>query len=1037
MPREFLFEVIDSTKNIPLVVVNFTASEYMSKPFSINITLASPPNDPNVSEIEFDDVIAQPALLTIKDSSGNIERYFHGKIRKFVKLRKKNTQFIYRAIMVPEMWKLSLIKNNRIFHDSPVLKSNPGTTDTPVAQVILDEMMIDKELIIQNSYDTRDYCSQYQETSLNFISRLLEEEGIFYFFKHLEDENAPGTFKHTMVIGDSDLSYQDFSDGAKELDFHFSDQYSAMASDADYVYIFRLSRQIHSGKVLLKDFDFKEPGTKVEGTSVDLTDHGGNTFAEWKTYDYPGGYTTGKRTVNVYDSNGDQVFEDAAKTVPKTEVKDDGNVIIRTGLPDTRLQEESVKREMGNGESVCPAFLPGYKFTLKQHFRYKLNDKTPDKEEYVLTQVIHKGKQPQALGSQDPSTYYNTFQVIPSSVKFRPKRKTTKTVVKGPQTAIVVDLNGETENPGVQTEGNVHTDEYGRVRVRFHWERAYTNTQNKDIYQNTAWVRVSQAWAGQGWGSMHIPHVGQEVIVEFLDGDPDRPIITGRVYNGDNMPHNASAEDTMNPSVDSHISGFRDEFGNKLIFDSTAGEERVVLKSPKHDSYLSLGKEGAELKTTADRKDRVIGNIVEAGCGTKFEVMAGLGFEAKFAQTYEIALGQAAEFFAGNKIEFGLGTEYSLGTTKDLKAVEGDIEHECKKDYKLTAGDGFNIIGGTQDVSSINRSMLSAYSDGLMLSLGDDKETKTARADLGKLTWGVTGVASLFGIIFAICAKAFDAVGEGTDVDEYTFGNHGFGTLTAATAVIQSIISMVIGFSESDSVEPSFHEDPHAVFGMNEAGITLGIKPDLKKTKDELNKIRDDIKRIKKQNKLIALQKLKRAKNRSEAAKELEELNDKQGEIWKEFIVKSLGADTESQSKIMMKDDGSISINSNGSDYPRKRVTADAVIWDWKRPFRLPKEAETEEDTVIGKKEIFLGVGEPKKELTKILMDEEKIKTTAGTSSISVEKDSNIRIFSEKNIDVSTSKEVYIGGEKGIFLDSKKYVMAKGGLKHKNFEVLA
>ncbi|MBN1850089.1 MAG: type VI secretion system tip protein VgrG [Deltaproteobacteria bacterium] len=942
MARKFTFKVPGS--KIKFRVVEFTVHEWISSPYMVNLKLAT------TVEADFKNVVAKEAVLTIWGNDQSEERYFHGIINQFVKTGNKGRFFLYEAMMVPDLWRLTLMQDCRIFQGLPVLRKKDGNpSDTPIVEQILNDanIMSDRyDIRTQELYDKKDYCSQYRETDLTFISRLIEEEGIFYFFEHSKN-------KHLLVFGDSTVCYKPIPGTNNEVEFHPPDE---MVSEEDFVYNFRLSQQVHSGKVSLRDFDFLNPSNFPIKEAED-------SYKKLEIYDYPGGY--------IKDESGSELDK----------------ATIKNEMAKIRLQEAALFRERAEGESICPRFAPGHTFKLTKH------DELADPE-YVLTEVIHSGRQPQSLGEQSGSrdggfSYTNRFVGIPSSTPFRPQRKTPKAIVRGPQTAIVIDSQGKTDydfqNPQAAT--NIYTDSHGRVKVRFHWERPHKDkTSQQDIWNNTAWVRVSQAWAGQGWGAMHIPHVGQEVIVDFLEGDPDRPIITGRVYNGANMPHNNNVMDTMNPSVDPHISGFRDEYGNKLLFDANTGKERVVLKSPNHDSYLSLGKDGAELKTNADVAQRVIGNIIEAGCGTKFEAVFGLELAAKLAQVYEFAFGQKFELFAGNKIGFGFGTDYEYKLTKDLKAVEGDIEHECKKDYKLTAGDGLCIVGGTRDESSQNHSVFSSFADGIMLSLGAEQGTKTAKADLGKITWGITGVAMVLGAIFAVLAKAFDAVGAGTDTDEYTFGDHTFSSLIAITALTQTILAVIIGYKARDSIEPSYHEDPLAVFGINKSGITFGIRPDLLPAKQQLAAIRQQI------NAKKALKSTWNISNRIRIGKELDSLKDQEREIWKKFIQTSLGKDTTARSKIMMNKDGSININSNGRD---------EVV---------------QGQQIQGKKEIELSIGDPNNKKTLFLMDKDGVAIGDGQSKtlITVLNDDEIHITTiGKKITINAgSGDVEIKGSK-------------------------
>jgi len=957
MARKFTFKILKSEESeesdIDLRVAEFTAHEWISAPYIVNLKLASR------AEIDFNDVIAKEALLTIWGNDQSEERYFHGIINKFIKTGSEGRFFFYEAVMVPDMWRLTLMQDCRIFQGLPVLRKEEST---PIVKQILKDanILTDRyEIRTQESYDDRDYCAQYRETDLNFISRILEEEGIFYFFEHSND-------KHLLVFGDSTACYKPIPGTDNEVEFRFSD---AMVSEEDFVYGFKLSQQIHSGKVSLRDFDFLSP-------SIFPTDEKEDSYNKLEIYDYPGGY----------------IKNETANNADKATIKKD--------LAQIRLQEAAIFAERAEGESVCPRFAPGHTFTLTKH------DEFADPE-YVLIEVIHTGNQPQALeersGHRDKGfSYTNSFIGIPSTTPFRPQRKTPKAVVRGPQTAIVVDSEGETnynsENP--QAPENVYTDDYGRVKIRFHWERPHTITvanddgssSDEDKWHNTAWVRVSQAWAGHEWGSMHIPHVGQEVIVDFLEGNPDRPIITGRVYNEDNQPHELSSDGdndfSMKPGSDHRVSGFRDEYGNRLLFNAGKDKESVALGSPNNQSWLTLGKDGAQLKSDADVGARVAGAIIEAGCGFKLEGLAGAELALKLAQSYEFLAGQKFEFFAGNKIDLGFGTELEYKFTKELKAVEGDIENECKKDYKLTSGDGFCIVGGTRDDNTKNRSIINAFSDGIELSLGAETGTQTAKSEYGWWLIGIFATISALGGVFALTAKASE-IGEAVVDADKPWVSHTAGTFTALMAALQTAISLTWAIYDRDSVEPSYHEKPEAVIGINKSGITLGIRPKVtSKEKDESEK-------------------------------------------WKGYI-KNLDEGNKGLSKIMMKNDGSISINSNGANYTRKKVLTEAVPGSLKKLYKDKIDATFSDETVKGNKEIELSIGDQNNKKTIFLMDEDGVAIGDGKSK------SMITVLNEGEILISAvGKDIGIkAGTGNVIIKGSKVDVAGSGFTKDSVDVL-
>jgi type VI secretion system secreted protein VgrG len=366
---------------------------------------------------------------------------------------------------------------------------------------------------LQNQYKPREYCVQYRETDLNYISRLLEEEGIFYFFEHSEE-------KHVLVFADSTVAYQQIQ-GEGEVTYNPS---RGLVPEEEYVYGLAFSRRILSGKITRRDFNFEKPALDL--TAQDEAD----SFKKLEIYDYPGNYLDQER----------------GKKLAKI-----------------RLQEAITFKEMAEGSSVCSRFIPGFTFKLTDHEREEFN------QEYLLVEVMTTGSQPQSLqeevGAEAGATFSNEFLCIPSSVTLRPGRITPKPVVEGIQTAIVVGPKGE----------EIYTDEYGRVKVQFHWDR-----EGKADEKSSCWIRVSQAWAGANWGAMFIPRIGHEVIVDFIEGDPDRPIITGSVYNGGLLPPYTLPDEKTKSTIKSR-SSIGGKGSNEIRFEDKKGEEQFLFHAEK------------------------------------------------------------------------------------------------------------------------------------------------------------------------------------------------------------------------------------------------------------------------------------------------------------------------------------------------------------------------------------------------------------------------------------------------------------------------
>jgi type VI secretion system VgrG family protein len=482
-----------------LRVVQFFGNETISELFHYSFDIAS-----TDGELNFDDILGQPAHFTINGPKG--KRHLHGIVSHFEQ-RGKGIKFTsYQAEVVPAIWTLSRRHNCRIFQNQ--------TIPDIIKKVLTDGGIPSDQFkfSLKKNYQPRDYCVQYRESDLSFISRLMEQYGIFYFFEHT-DQN------HLMVIGDASDVHLAIPSPDTVI---FKGSTAGSSADLEHIFEYQVARGVQSGLVRLRDFDFKKPRLSLEQKSEAKKDH--NLFV----YDYPGEYET--------PSEGGS-------------------------LTKIRLEEIQMARETGSGQSDCRRFIAGYRFKLDQSSRTDFN------REYLLTRISHSGSEPQALeaeaGENQGDVYSNHFECIPSDIPFRPRRMTPRPFVQGPQTAIVVGPKGE----------EIYTDEYGRIKVQFHWDR-----DGKQDEKTSCWVRVSQIWAGAGWGAMFIPRIGHEVIVEFLEGDPDRPIVTGGVYNGENKPPYSLPDHKTKSSIKSNTSKGGGG-ANELLMEDSAGKTQVVLSN--------------------------------------------------------------------------------------------------------------------------------------------------------------------------------------------------------------------------------------------------------------------------------------------------------------------------------------------------------------------------------------------------------------------------------------------------------------------------
>jgi type VI secretion system secreted protein VgrG len=478
-----------------LLLESFRGSERVSEPFRFILRLLSP--DPNV---DMQGLLQTPAVVTLNLDEG-AQRHIHGNINR-IKLLEFGADGMaaYEAEVVPWFWFLTLFSDCRIFQNMSVMDI--------VKKVFHDRGFTDFADRTTGTYEPRDYCVQYRETDLNFVSRLFEEEGIFYFFEQSQQ-------KHTLVMGDDVTA---FASCANQSSIRFMPNAGGRL-DENTVVTLEAEFRVKTGKVSHTDYDFTKPNTSLSSTLS------GKQNGE--IYDYPGNYAT----------------------------KDEGDRYARI-----RLEEQEVEISTVRGESNSMGFECGYKFTLADHYRDSANG------DYTILALEHHAINTTYRADQDDQfEYHNRFEAIPNSVVFRPKRRAHKPSIEGAQTAVVVGKSGE----------EIWTDQYGRVKVQFFWDRVGQSNEN-----SSCWIRVAQGWAGKNWGFITIPRIGHEVIVSFLEGDPDRPLITASVYNGEQMPPYALPANQTQSAWKSLSSKQGGGF-NEIRFEDKKGSEQIFIHGEK------------------------------------------------------------------------------------------------------------------------------------------------------------------------------------------------------------------------------------------------------------------------------------------------------------------------------------------------------------------------------------------------------------------------------------------------------------------------
>ncbi|MDD2761263.1 MAG: type VI secretion system tip protein TssI/VgrG [Methylomonas sp.] len=440
----------------------------------------------------------------------------------------------YRATIRPKAWLATRRSNCRILPKDK--------TASEIVKLILNEHGVsDIELKLSGTYPKREYCVQYRESDFNFISRLMEEEGIYYYFEHKEGS-------HTLVLCDSVASQKDAPVSAG---ISYYPEANAIRRKEGHIYEWDMKQEIESGNYELDDFNFEKPSTDLTAKS---SKPGSHAEASKEVYDYPGGY----------------------------QVKSDGDHYSKVRMQELRSQFEQIAAR-GNARQLAP----GVKFKLTG---FPVEDQN---RQYtvIISELQIQNNGYESDGITDCAEEYRcSLSVLPASEEnqFRPPRLSRIPFVQGVQTAIVVGPSGE----------EIYTDKYGRVKVQFHWDRLGKKNEN-----SSCWVRVAQIWAGKGWGAMHIPRIGQEVIVDFLEGNPDRPIITGRVYNAEQMPPYGLPDKKTQSGIKSRSSmGGADSNFNEIRFEDEKDKEELYMHAEKN--FTRIVENNDVQKIGFDKKDK-------------------------------------------------------------------------------------------------------------------------------------------------------------------------------------------------------------------------------------------------------------------------------------------------------------------------------------------------------------------------------------------------------------------------------------------------
>jgi len=599
-----------------LLFHTLTGTETLSRPFVLTAELLA-----TDARIDRHALLGKPVTFLLPtDGLMNAlsPRYLNGKITR-VAVRSQElsgTRYaVYQLTVEPDLWPMRRDRNLRIFQSQTVPQ---------IVQTLLKEYAVNVETRLAGNYRVWEYCVQYQESSLDFISRLMELEGIYYFFRHEAD-------KHTLVLCDAPDQHQAFP-GYETIAYHVTPSGGVVTEEG--ISQWSLAESVTPGIYSTDDYDFRKPNAwMLQARQNPASPVPGSV----DVYDWPGHF--------VDHSHGESY---------------------------ARIRQEvwQAEHHSVSGSGTATGIAPGFTFAIinAPHFS--------DNGEYLVTSATYDfAENSYASGDTSDSRHNISFTVLPSSVTYRTPPETPWPKTHGPQTAKVVGPKGE----------SIWTDRYGRVKVKFHWDRLAKGDDT-----SSCWVRVSSAWAGQGFGGVQIPRVNDEVVVDFINGDPDRPLIIGRVYNEASMPPWALPAAATQMGFLSRSKDGTADTANALRFEDKAGEEHLWIQAQKNmdthvknDESHSVG--GSQtVSINRDYKGKVAGAHEQATQLSHTEVIGG-----GFLQLVQGGIVQASD----------TGIRLVAGQSILELGANGQVNLQCINFTVNASGQGEINTGGTLDLN--------------------------------------------------------------------------------------------------------------------------------------------------------------------------------------------------------------------------------------------------------------------------------------------------------------------------------------------------
>ncbi|MED0639826.1 type VI secretion system tip protein TssI/VgrG [Escherichia coli] len=590
----------------------FTYSIKLKTPDILNLDYVSP-----AANLQLKPMVGKDLCVNIELDGGG-KRYISGLVTAARVVGHQGRSVVYELRLEPWLKTLTHTSDYKAFQNKNVVN---------ILDEVLDEYPWPVEKRLVENYPTRAWQVQYGETDFDFIQRLMQEWGIYWWFEH--NENS-----HTLVLADAINVHKACADSPLVCYYQ-----KGLKLDKEFIHTITANESLRSGQWVLNDFDFMKPRSLLKSTVANPRETG---LAEYEHYEWPGDYFT----------------------------KSEGEMLTRI-----RMEEQRSPGSRVQGSGNIRTLMTGFTFTLENYPAAEVN------REYLLVQTtLFIQDNAQHSGQEQHFSYSTSFELHPTSEVYRPQRTLSKPHTKGPQSAIVTGPAGQ----------EIWTDKYGRVKVQFGWDRYGKNDEN-----SSCWVRVSYPWAGKGFGMIQIPRIGQEVLVDFKNGDPDLPIIVGRTYNQDTMPPWGLPGAATQSGFYSHTIGGGPTNANALRFEDKPGGEEVWLHAEK-DQRIEVNNN--ESHWVGNNRLKVIDKTETAIIGEKRSLTVQMDDTSLAGQNKTIQAVQNLRLAAGDSIIL------SCGKTILQMTSDGIFNITCKN-FNITATENgkINTQSGQLDLNMNDR----------------------------------------------------------------------------------------------------------------------------------------------------------------------------------------------------------------------------------------------------------------------------------------------------------------------------------------------